>query len=75
MTRCLHWRCSARNLALFPEAKGQSQARTTLRARSAAFHAFRRDAAPVVKRCQELLFLALAGAANQINAALKAAKK
>jgi hypothetical protein len=33
------------------------------------------DAARVLKRCHQLLFLALAAAANRINAALKAAKK
>jgi len=33
------------------------------------------DVAPILKRCHELLFLALATAANQINAALKSPKK
>jgi len=61
--------------SLLPETNERSQARTTLKARSAASHAFRRDAAPVLKRCQEVLFVALAEAANRINAALKAAKK
>ena len=33
------------------------------------------EAAPVLNRCQQLLFMALAAAANLIDAALKAAKK
>ena len=33
------------------------------------------DVEAVLKRCLELLFLALTKAANRINAALKAAKK
>jgi hypothetical protein len=33
------------------------------------------EVAPVLKRCYQLLFLALGAAANHINAALKAAKK
>jgi hypothetical protein len=47
----------------------------TLGARSETSLAFRRDAALVLKRCQEVLFVALAKAANRINAALKGAKK
>ena|ERR1700686_2020361 len=65
----------ARLTPLLPETNGRSQARTTLKTRSEASHAFRRDAAPILKLCRELLFLALTEAANQINAALKAAKK
>lgn len=40
-----------------------------------ASHELNPDLAPILKRCYELLFLALAKAATWINAALKAAKK
>ena len=67
---------------ILPEAEERSLARTTrqskkgtLRARSEASRAFRRDAAPVLRHCREVLFLALAEATTRINAALKAAKK
>jgi hypothetical protein len=41
----------------------------------AASHELNPEAAAVLKRCHELLFLALAIAANRINTALKAPKK
>ena len=60
---------------LLPENEGALPARTTLRARSAISHAFRRDAAPILKRCRQLLLFALSEAADRINAALDAAEK
>ena len=47
----------------------------TLKAVFEASHELNPELAAVLKRCHELLFLALAKAANRINAALKAAKK
>jgi hypothetical protein len=40
-----------------------------------ASHELIAEAAPVLKRCHQLLFMALVAAASRINAALKAAKK
>lgn len=64
------------------ESKEPSPARTTLQSKREtlkavfeASHELNPDVAAVLKRCHELLFLALAKAANRINAALKAAKK
>ena len=47
----------------------------TLKAVFEASHELNPELAAVLTRCHELLFLALAKAANRINAALKAAKK
>ncbi len=46
-----------------------------LKARSEASRALDREVAPILRHCEEVLFLALEKATTQINAALKAAKK